>query len=128
MRRFMAMAVALGLVSGTATWARAQEAEDQTLGEKFDRGVSRLSEELRRGWQEVRATVDRLGVQGRVYGRLHWDKNLAGATIDIDVRDDHTVVLQGSVPSQRAKAKAAELAADTVGVQEVIDKLAVAPE
>jgi osmotically-inducible protein OsmY len=111
-----------------AGYARAQEGIGEQLSDKLNRGVNRLSEELRAGWAEVRAAVDKLGVQGRVYGRLHWDKDLADATLDIDVQEDHIVVLKGSVPSQSAKAKAVQLTKDTIGVREVVDKLAVPAE
>ena len=81
--------------------ARAEPPQDEeTLGQKLDRGLDKLGRELRYGWAEVRASIDRMGVQGRVYGRLHWDKDLANATIDIEVREDKSVVLKGSVPTE----------------------------
>ena len=126
MRRYIVAAVAVGLAGGaTMLPARAQDAEDETVGKKFERGVSRIGEELRKGWAEMRAAVDKLGVEGRVYGRLHWDKELTSATLDIQVLDDHAVVLRGSVPSEAAKTKAVRLTVDTVGVVRVIDELAV---
>lgn len=126
MRRLLAGALATG-IAATATMfpARAQQPDDETVTEKIERGVSRIGEELRKSWAEVRDAVDKLGVEGRVYGRLHWDKELVEATIDIQVGDDHAVVLKGSVPSERAKRKAARLTRDTVGVKGVIDELAV---
>ena len=67
-----------------------------------------------------------MGVQGRVYGRLHWDKALEGATLDISVRDGQVVVLAGKVATAAAKQKAEQLARDTVGVESVVNELAVA--
>lgn len=103
----------------------AQEPEEETFSDKRNRGVNRIGEELRQGWAEVRKSVDKLGVKGRVYGRLHWDKALADATMDIEVRDDHVVVLKGSVASDSARSKAVRLAQDTTGVSQVVDELAV---
>lgn len=128
MRRLIAVAMTLGLIGPAARVLHAQETTAEAIGKKIDRGVNLLTNELRQTWDQVRATVDRMGVQGRVYGRLHWDKELTEATIDIEVREDHTVVLKGSVPNRSAKSKAAQLAQDTVGVHEVIDRLAVESE
>jgi osmotically-inducible protein OsmY len=66
-----------------------------------------------------------MGVQGRVYGRLQWDKALQGAKLDIEVKNANTVVLTGSVPTTEAKAKAQELAEGTVGVSSVVNQLTV---
>jgi hypothetical protein len=107
--------------------ARAEPPQDEeSLGQKLDRRLDKLGRELRHGWAEVRASIDRMGVQGRVYGRLHWDKDLANATIDIEVREDKSVVLKGSVPTESAKSKAVQLAQDTTGVHEVVDELGIA--
>ena len=67
-----------------------------------------------------------MGVQGRVYGRLHWDKSLENAKLEISVCDNHAVVLSGNVASTAAKEKAEELARDTIGVGSVVNELTVA--
>jgi len=95
------------------------------IGEKIDRGISQIGTELSQGWAEIRKSVDKMGVQGRVYGRLHWDKALQDATLEIEVRDDQFVVLKGSVASAAAKQKAVQLAGDTLGVKSVVDELAI---
>ena len=59
------------------------------------------------------------------YGRLHWDKALENATLDIDVRDGQVVVLKGKVDSAAAKQKAEQLTRDTIGVTSVVNELAV---
>lgn len=115
------------LVPSLACIAQGQGAGEK-LGEKIDRGVERLGSELRQGWAEIRRAADRMGVQARVYARLHWDKMVQPATIDIEVEDAGVVVLKGSVSTTAAKDKARQLAQDTVGVTEVIDRLAVARE
>jgi hyperosmotically inducible protein len=97
----------------------------QQLGESVDRGLNKLGDKLRTGWAEVRRSVDEMGVQGRVYGRLHWDKAIANASIDISVQNDNNVTLSGSVPDEAAHATAVKLAQDTVGVGRVEDHLTV---
>jgi len=131
MRTLLAVAVSVLVVSSSLAAGPPPGADQpgfgEQIGEKLDRGMDELGQQLRRGWVEIRGTVDRLGVQGRVYGRLHWDKAINGATIDIEVRDNSTVVLTGSVPNEAARLKAATLARDTVGVGQVVNRLAVAP-
>lgn len=96
------------------------------IGERIDRALDRIGEDIRGGWEEARGAVNRMGVRGRVYSRVHWDKNLQGATIDIDAPEADVVVLRGSVPDAAAKRKAVQLASDTVGVARVVDELAIA--
>ena len=127
-RRTTLLALAAAMV-GCRWWSQAKAHEpppEETFGQKVDRGLDTLGRELRHGWAEVRASIDRMGVQGRVYGRLHWDKDLADSTIDIEVREDKSVVLKGSVPSASARSKAVQLAQDTTGVHEVVDELGIA--
>jgi hyperosmotically inducible protein len=131
MRTIMAIGVAAFLIAASiAAEPAAQEKQPglgEQIGEQVDRGVEQLGQQLQRGWAEVRQTVDRLGIQGRVYGRLHWDKALNQASIDIEVQGQDVVVLTGTVPSEAARATAAKLAQDTVGVRQVTNNLAVAP-
>jgi hyperosmotically inducible periplasmic protein len=122
----------LGLVLGAlvlsvATFlpAPAQERLGERIGEKLDRGLTQLSRELREEWAQIKKSVERMGVHGRVYSRLRWDKQIQEASIDIEVRDESTVVLRGQAPSAAAKAKALQLAQDTVGVSQVIDEVTV---
>jgi osmotically-inducible protein OsmY len=81
---------------------------------------------------KARREVDQLSVQGRVYGRLRCDKALADQPIDVDVDqkstdEQSTVILTGRVPDEKARKKALELAQDTVGVGDVIDRLQIEP-
>ena len=97
----------------------------ERLGESVDRGLSNLGQRLRKTWADIRQSVDELSVQGRVYGRLHWDKSLANAPIDITMQNENTVVLAGSVPNEAARTTAVALAQSTVGVGKVVDQLTV---
>jgi hypothetical protein len=135
MRTFIALvitAVALSMsraaepVTGTPPATNdAQPGVGERVGESVDRGLSRLGEKLRRGWADIRRSVDELTVQGRVYGRLHWDKQLASAPIEISVQNESVVTLTGAVPDESARHTAVMLAENTVGVTKVIDHLTV---
>jgi hypothetical protein len=52
---------------------------------------------------------------------------LVGSALELEVRDDAVVFLRGTVPDAEAKKRAVVLARDTVGVNQVVDELAVAP-
>jgi osmotically-inducible protein OsmY len=105
----------------------AEDGAAERIGEKIDRGLSEVSEKLKQGWAAVRTSVEKMGVEARVYSRLHWDKALENAPITIEVRNGKVVTLKGSVPDSAARAKAVALARDTVGVTSVDDQLAIAP-
>jgi hyperosmotically inducible periplasmic protein len=110
-----------------ASQLSAQEGQGQRLGEKVDRAIDRISQQVRESFNEARAAVDRLGVMGRVYSRLHWDKALSDAAISVDVADGSIATLRGTVANEAAKAKAEHLAADTVGVERVVNELKITP-
>jgi len=96
------------------------------IGEQIDRGLNQIGTELSQAWSEVRKSVEKMGVQGRVYGRLHWDKALEGANLEIGVREGNLVVLTGTVANAAAKLKAEQIARDTIGVNNVDNELSVA--
>jgi hyperosmotically inducible periplasmic protein len=68
-----------------------------------------------------------MGVQARVYARLHWDKALNDAAISVEVQKGGLITLRGTVADRSAKTKAAELTRDTVGVERVVDDLKIVP-
>lgn len=97
----------------------------ERVGESVDRGLTNLGNKIRKTWAEFRKSVDELSVQGRVYGRLRWDKTLANAPLEITVQNDNVVTLAGNVPSETARRTAVTLANDTVGVRQVVDRLTI---
>ncbi len=97
------------------------------IGERVDRALDRLGDNIREGWEEARGAVNRMGLQARVYSRVRWEKALENETVEIDVQASDAVVLRGNVKSEAAKHKAIELARDTVGVARVVDELRVVP-
>lgn len=124
---FFLLAFSVCLISTTAALpAHAQQGLGERLGQQLDEGLERLSSEVREGWASLRKTVDRMGVQGRVYSRLRWDKHIATSQLEIEIQEEDVVVLRGEVADAAAKRKAVQLAGDTVGVARVVDELTVA--
>lgn len=121
--------ILFALICGLLSIAVARPAGAQGIGErigaKLDQGIDKLGDELQEGWESLKRTVDRMGVQGRVYSRLRWDKHFADTQFEIDVEDD-VVILRGVVASLQAKQKALQIAEDTIGVDRVNDELTVA--
>src|SRR5215472_4735365 len=115
------------LVASLALALSAASARGQSVGQKIGEAIDQVSSGVQQAWQQVKEAGNRMGVQARVYARLRWDKAIHSSTIDIDVPKAGTVVLKGSVADAAAKKKAVELANDTVGVEQVIDQLAIAP-
>jgi len=118
-----------------AAWTGgAQEPQPQpkpTVGDKVDsavqslkRGAKDATEAVRQQYEKARTSVHGMGVSARVYGRLHWDKALTDAKLDVDVRDG-VATLSGTVGDAVARAKAVDLTKDTVGVNRVVDRLVV---
>ena len=143
-RRLGAAAVAIGLtLSAWSGSAIAQEPNDPTPGRdgppnapprRPGRGSIRSSAASARisgtsptrssnDSHRARRSVDDLGVEARVYGRLHWDKALNEAEIVVEVQNGGVVVLHGAVLDEEARDKAVALAVETVGVERVIDML-----
>lgn len=108
------------------TPAANQPGVGERVGETVERGLTNIGQKLRKTWADFRKSVDELSVQGRVYGRLHWDKAIGSAPIEITVQDENVVTLSGSVPTEAAHRAAVTLANDTVGVRQVVDRLTVA--
>ncbi len=117
-------AVLLLAISGAPS-AMAQEGLGERIGARIDEGLNDLGDDLRQGWESLQKTVDNLSIQGRVYSRLHWDKQLVQTRIEVGVAEGGIVALRGTVENAAAKEKATKLAQDTVGVEKVINHLTV---
>ena len=135
----------LALATGTGTGGIAQEPNDrpptppaqQSKGtgeavggavdgvvESIKRGAKSTTETLQEQYQRAKSSVHGMTVQARAYGRLHWDKDLNDAKLDLEMKDG-TAILRGTVKSLQARAKAIALARDTVGVDRVDDHLTI---
>jgi len=136
---------ALGLTLAIGIGGTAQEPKDlpptppvnqpkgtgEVIGETVDgvvksltRGARATAESLQEQYQQAKTTVHSMNTQARVYGRLHWDKSLEDARIDVEVKEG-IAILRGAVKTLRAKAKALELTRDTVGISRVEDQLTI---
>jgi osmotically-inducible protein OsmY len=105
-----------------------QQKDSDSIGDKVDRGVQRVESKLRETWGDITRATHRMTIQGRVYARLYWDKALTDAPFQVEVKNGGVVVLKGSVPTSEAKKHAVDLTQSTVGVNETVDELGVAPE
>ena len=136
MHRTQARWVALAAAALAISWAspgRAQET-GKKVGEKLDevgreikQGFTKAGDAAKEQFARARSSVQAMGVESRVYGRIHWDKALHDALIELTVSADGVVTLDGTVADARAKRRAVELAQETVGVTRVVDRLAVRP-
>jgi osmotically-inducible protein OsmY len=115
------------LVAGTALVAVGQKQDSDSIGDKIDRGVRDVESKLRESWGDIKRGTHRMTVQGRVYARLYWDKALADGNLKIEAKDGGVVVLKGTVSNRDARRRAVELAQSTVGVNDTVDELTLAP-
>jgi hyperosmotically inducible periplasmic protein len=135
MKRAYGLAVVLAMVMGAVCAVGVGRAQQEGVGEKagekldevgrkIKRGLNKAEDAVREGFHKTRESVHSMGVAARVYGRLHWDKALHSSTINVKV-EEGVATLNGSVPTTEARTKAVNLAADTVGVNKVVDELTV---
>lgn len=122
----------LGLTCAAA--AQDREGRVERAGERVDETLRDVrewfrdvSDDVRGGIARSRASVQAMGIEARVYSRLHWDKDLNDDRVVVHVDRDGLAMLRGTVSDPREKAKAAELARDTIGVTGVDDKVVVRP-
>lgn len=125
-KQSLAAAIAAMALSCLPHAAAAQEGLGERIGKQLDQGFDQLSSEVKRTWAEIRESVDKFEVEGRVYSRLHWDKRLAEEKIDIEVEREGVVILTGTATDERAQRRAVQLTESTVGVERVVDRLQVA--
>jgi osmotically-inducible protein OsmY len=123
------LGIALSAGPGQAQQPGVAERVGETLdnvGRGIVRGAQEVGDSVRKKFDMVRGEVGRMGILPRVYARLHWDKTLNTARIEVQVLKDGVVVLRGVVPDSAAKAHAVLLTRDTVDVTGVVDELDVA--
>jgi osmotically-inducible protein OsmY len=103
------------------------KAKASELGASIKRGAKSAEEMIKERYHRAKEAVVGMGVEARVYARLHWDKALSGSKIELSTVSGKAgaIKLTGTVADAKAKTKAVELTTDTVGVTEVVDNLAV---
>lgn len=100
------------------------KAKLDSAAQSIKREARSAADAVKEQYQRARESVHGMGEHGRVYARLHWDRHLQGARIEIAVKGS-VATLTGTVPDSKAKAKALELTQDTVGITDVVDHLTI---
>ncbi|HEY7309699.1 MAG TPA: BON domain-containing protein [Gemmataceae bacterium] len=95
----------------------------QKVSAKFDGVTERMRGKLQNGAGAVRGSVIEASLDSRVALRLRWDKDMAGAEVEVVPVGPGVVELHGTVSDLRQRRRAVELAGTTVGVEKVNDKL-----
>jgi osmotically-inducible protein OsmY len=91
------------------------------------KGAASAGGAIKEKFAKTKDSIVAMGIEGRVYSRLHWDKALVGSKIDLSAPKSGVIALTGTVTDEKAKTKAVELTRDTVGVTEVQDHLTISP-
>ncbi len=124
----MVAVVAMALLQGAAPPRSDQQSSgSQTNGfvESVQKEVRNLGQQVSEGFRDAKQKIDQLSTEGRVYGRLHWDKGLQDMSIYVDVDNHGLAVLRGTVPNEAAKTKAEQITKDTVGIDRVQNDLVI---
>jgi hyperosmotically inducible periplasmic protein len=122
MDRFIALSFALALTVSTAS---AQEGILSRTGRALDNAGRGIRNAVDNGIAEGQMDAQEREVLNRVSRRLEWDKHLFNSPILISIRPGGVVTLRGSVASPTHKERAAALVLSTLGVNSVVDELAV---
>lgn len=125
------IALAFAVLTAASAGGLTVRAQQGRIAERVGEAIDETGRAIRRGvegaYARTQTRVNTMQVLDRVYSRLHWEKTLTSAALEMEVRPGGVTVLRGVVPDAKAKAKAVELARDTTGVVQVVDELSVAP-
>ena len=80
---------------------------------------------LANGWQAMCGALSDTTPAARVAVRIHWDKELADADIQVQAAGPGVVRLEGTVSDAAQGQRAKELAQSTQGVEQVVNDLAL---
>jgi hypothetical protein len=104
-------------------------AANSSFGQQIDnvvdnlkQGANEASRSIQAEYQKARDAIQSMGIEARVYSRLHWDKDLANASLNVNSPSPGVIILSGTLSDAAAKTKAVRLAEDTVGVNKVLDQ------
>ncbi len=125
MFRTPAACLTLTLMAATAS---AQEGILSRAGQALDNAGRNIRNAV--DTEVARGQIDAEGreVLARVMRRVEWDKQLVGSTIQFVVQPGRAVTVRGSVLSPALKLRAVDLVSNTIGVNTVVDELAVVKE
>jgi osmotically-inducible protein OsmY len=124
LRRVFALLVVIALVLGVLYYWKYQPGRLPHLrSEKLGDVGTKLGEVGETVGEKLRATK----TKGSVKAALELNRNLTSYPIEVDARDDGTVVLRGAVPSAEVRASAARVAGGVPDVARVDNELRVDP-
>lgn len=113
------------LAAAALTSAVQAQGPVQRAGQAIDNAGKNIRRGVEKAVVRGQITSQERDILGRVSQRLTFDKQMVGSALQLTVRPDGAVVLQGSVADEAAKARAVDLAQSTLGVTSVVDELAV---
>ncbi|HEY7425493.1 MAG TPA: BON domain-containing protein [Gemmataceae bacterium] len=92
---------------------------------KFDGVTEGMRDKLHTGAGVVRGSISEASLDSRVALRLSWDKDMAGADVQVCAVGPGVVELRGTVADLTQRRRAVQLAGTTVGADDVRDALTV---
>ena len=121
----LAALFALGLTG--CSDQQAQKLGDATAesAKSANRALSIAAEKLGNAASRIKQQVGEAELTGKVYARLHWDKQLQSVQVSIDSQQGGIVVLSGTVESAELRDRIVDIAANTMGVREVHDRMQI---
>jgi osmotically-inducible protein OsmY len=94
------------------------------IGKHLDAATSGPRAKLSNGYQAARGEM---GIDSRVATRLRWDRAMEASDVHVTSPDPGVIQLDGTVVDAAQQVRAGEIAAATVGVEKVENKLTVVP-
>ena len=122
----------LGVITPLAGACNRQDSEKlanvgRKVSEKAETLTGGSSGRIASGLQSLRADMDKMALDARVSARLRWDKSLEGTRIQVYYHDGQ-IELKGQVKNFDQRQRAVQLASSTVGADNVVDSLELAPD
>jgi osmotically-inducible protein OsmY len=112
-----------GLRQGIRQEARRVGEKFDEVGREIDDELGHVRREVAKKFEAMQTEVHKMPTYHRVYSRIHWDKSLCDAKIEVHMLRDGIVLLRGTVPTEDARKHAVELARECVGVTSVLNGL-----
>src|SRR4030095_14097422 len=126
----VALAGCVMLATGGATSVSAAQ-DDKGVVDKTTHTTKKVVKKTGKAAEKTAEKTGETVTDGFITTELHAkfvdEKTLKGSSIDVDT-DKHVVTLNGTVTSEAGKARAAQIARTTKGVDRVINNLVVGPK
>ena len=122
----MALAGFVMLATGGATAVSAAQ-DDKGVVDKTTHTTKKVVKKTGKAAEKTGEVVTDGFITTELHAKFVDEKTLKGSAIDVDT-DNHVVTLNGTVTSEAGKARAAQIARTTKGVNRVINNLVVGPK